>query len=249
MMLARLARMDPTLLHPVNTAARRPKRICCSSSCATVCCVPGVALISAVRFTLKSLGHPVSNPSSERFHKLVLDEVAESIGEMIANNVAAIAELTQRIKALDVSISPLAAERYPETIYLQQVGGVGPIISLYFVLKVGNPGRFQRTRDIGAFLGLCPKRDQSGETDKQLRISKCGDQYLRRLLVSAAQYILGPFGAASALREHGLRLAREGGTAKTKKRAVVAVRTKARRILLITLWKSREPYESFPPMA
>ena len=118
----------------------------------------------------------------------------ESIGEMIAHNVAAIAELTQRIKALDTSISRLAAERYPETIYLQQVSGVGPITSLYFVLKVGNPGRFQRTRDIGAFLGLCPKRDQSGETDKELRISKCGDRYLRRLLVGAAQYILGPFG-------------------------------------------------------
>ena len=85
---------------------------------------------------------------------------------MIAHNVAAIAELTERIKALDASISRLAVERYPETIYLQQVSGVGPITSLYFVLKVGNPGRFQQTRDIGAFLGLCPKRDQSGETDK-----------------------------------------------------------------------------------
>ena len=91
-------------------------------------------------------------------------------------------EVAERIKALDSSISRPAAERYPETIYLQQVSGVGPITSLYFVLKVGNPGRFQRTRDIGAFLGLCPKRDQSGETDKELRISKCGDRYLRRLL-------------------------------------------------------------------
>ena len=139
-----------------------------------------VALINAVRFTLKSLGYPVSNPSSASFHKLVLNEVPESIGEMIAHNVAAIAELTERIKALDTSISRLAAERYPETIYLQQVSGVGPITSLYFVLKVGNPGRFQRTRDIGAFLGLCPKRDQSGETDKELRISKCGDRVPRR---------------------------------------------------------------------
>jgi transposase len=141
-----------------------------------------VALINAVRFTLKSLGYPVSNPSSASFHKLVLNEVPESMREMIVHNVAAIAELTQRIKALDASISRLAAECYPETIYLQQVSGVGPITSLYFVLKVGNPGRFQRTRDIGAFLGLCPKRDQSGETDKELPISKCGDRYLRRLL-------------------------------------------------------------------
>ena len=177
----------------------------------------------------------------------MLKEVPESIGEMIAHNVAAIAELTQRIKALDTSISRVAAERYPETIYLQQVSGVGPITSLYFVLKVGTPGRFQRTRDIGAFLGLCPRRDQSGETDTELRISKCGDQYLRCLLVNAAQYILGPFGTDSALRDHGLRLAQEG-TARAKKRAVVAVARKLA-VLLLTLWKSREPYESFPTMA
>ena len=86
---------------------------------------------------MKGLGHPLNNPSSERFHKLVLSEVPESIGEVIAHNVAAIAELTQRIKALDASLGRLAAERYPETIYLQQVSGVGPITSFYFVLKVG----------------------------------------------------------------------------------------------------------------
>ena len=247
MMLARLARMDLTLLHPVKHGSQEAQQDMLQLKLRDSLVRARVALINAVRFTLKSLGYPVSNPSSERFHKLVLKEVPESIGEMIAHNVAAIAELTQRIKALDISISRLAAERYPETIYLQQVSGVGPITSLYFVLKVGNPGRFQRTRDIGAFLGLCPKRDQSGETDKELRISKCGDRYLRRLLVSAAQYILGPFGADSALREHGLRLAQEG-TARAKKRAVVAVARKLA-VLLLTLWKSREPYESFPTMA
>jgi hypothetical protein len=88
-------------------------------------------LINAVRFTLKSLGYPVSNPCCVRFHKLVLNEVPESIRDMIAHNVAAIAELTERIKALDTSISRLAAERYPETIYLQQVSRVGPITPLY----------------------------------------------------------------------------------------------------------------------
>ena len=247
MMLARLARMDPTLLHPVEHGSQEAQQDMLQLKLRDSLVRARVALINAVRFTLKSLGYPVSNPSSERFHKLVLSEVPESIGEMIAQNVAAIAELTQRIKALDVSISRLAAERYPETIHLQQVSGVGPITSLYFVLKVGTPGRFQRTRDIGAFLGLCPRRDQSGETDKELRISKCGDQYLRGLLVNAAQYILGPFGTDSALREHGLRLAQEG-TARAKKRAVVAVARKLA-VLLLTLWKSREPYESFPTMA
>jgi transposase len=78
---------------------------------------------------------------------------------------------------------------------------------------------------VGAYTGLCPRRDQSGESDPQLRISKGGDAYLRRLLVSAAQYILGPFGPQSALREYGLRLAADG-TTRAKKRAVVAVARK-----------------------
>ena len=69
---------------------------------------------------------------------------------------------------------------------------MGPITALYFVLKIEDPARFQNVRDVGAYAGLCPKRDQSGESDPQLRISKRGDAYLRRLLVSSAQYILGP---------------------------------------------------------
>ena len=185
MMLARLARMDATLLHPVKHGGQQAQQDMLQLKLRDSLVRTRVALINAMRFSLKSLGYSVSNPSSESFHK--------------------------------------------------------------FVLKVGSPERFGRTRDIGAFLGLCPKRDQSGETDKELRISKCGDRYLRRLLVGAAQYILGPFGADSALREHGLRLAQEG-TAKAKKRAVVAVARKLA-VLLLTLWKSREPYESFPTMA
>lgn len=121
---------------------------------------------------------------------------------------------------------------------------MGPITALYFVLKIEDPARFERVRDIGAFAGLCPRRDQSGESDPQLRISKRGDAYLRRLLVSAAQYIMGPFGPQSALRQYGLSLAAEG-TARAKKRAVVAVARKLA-VLLLTLWKKQSPYQPFP---
>ena len=247
MMLARIARMDPELLCPIEHCSEQAQEDMLQIKLRDSLVRSRVDMINAVRFTLKSLGYAVSNPSSERFHKQVIHEVPESIREVIAHNVAAIAELTAQIKALDAAISKLAAERYPETIYLQQVGGVGPLTALYFVLKVESPERFERTRDIGAFLGLCPKRDQSGETDKELRISKSGDRYLRRLLVSAAQYILGPFGPQSALRDYGMRLA-EAGTAKAKKRAVVAVARKLA-VLLLSLWKSRQPYEPFPAMS
>jgi transposase len=247
LVLARLGRVDRNLLSPIVHGSEEAQHDLLQIKLRDSLVRARVAVINSVRFTLKSLGYRVSNPSNERFHKVVLDEVPDSVRALIAHGVASIAELTARIKALELSIARLATEKYPQTIYLQQVSGVGPITSLYFVLKIENPQRFKRTRDIGAFVGLCPKRDQSGETDKELRISKCGDRYLRRLLVGAAQYILGPFGPESALRDYGLRLAQDA-TARAKKRAVVAVARKLA-VLLLTLWKSRQPYEPFPIMA
>ena len=94
---------------------------------------------------------------------------------------------------------------------------------------------------MAAYLGLVPKRDQSGGLDKQLRISKAGDAYLRRLLVGAAQYILGPFGPDTDLRRHGLALAERGGS-RAKKKAVVAIARKLS-VLLLALWKHERDYE------
>ncbi|MGJ8634787.1 MAG: transposase [Luteolibacter sp.] len=111
---------------------------------------------------------------------------------------------------------------------------MGTITSLTFVLTIGDPKRFARSRDVGAYLGLVPKRDQSGDTDKQLRISKAGNTYLRRLLVGAAQYVLGPFGPDCELKRHGLKLAERGGQ-RAKKKAVVAIARKLAVMMLALL--------------
>ena len=129
---------------------------------------------------------------------------------MIAPSVQALTELSGPIAVLperEISVlRPGPNIRRPS--WLQQVPGVGAIAALYFVLKIEDPKRFKNVRAVGAYTGLCPRRDQSGASDPQLRISKRGDAYLRRLLVSAAQYIfVGPFAPQSALREYGLRLA------------------------------------------
>jgi hypothetical protein len=87
---------------------------------------------------------------------------------------------------------------------------------------------------VAAYLGLVPRRDQSGETDKLMRISKAGDTYPRRLPVGAAQSILGPFGPDTALKRKGLKLAERGGP-RTKRKAVVAV-ARNLAVLLLTLW-------------
>jgi transposase len=243
-MLARIGRVDPKLLKPIRHGSADAQRELLSIKMRDALVRQRVNIISAIRFTLKSLGHRVSNPSTARFHKVVLEQVPKECVTLIEPMVEVLAEMTRRIKDLD-RIIKRAADSHPAARHLQQIIGIGPITALYFVHKIEDPGRFAKSRDIGAYLGLCPKRDQSGDCDKQLRISKAGDGYLRRLLVSAAQYILGHFGKDCALRDFGLRLSERGGP-RAKKKAVVAVARKLG-VLMLSLWKSGEDFR--PRMA
>jgi transposase len=152
-----------------------------------------------------------------------------------------IAALTRKIQRYEKRIEGLAANRYPETDLLRQVAGVGALTSLSYVLTVEDPQRFRSSRSLGAYLGLQPRRSQSGEQDPELRITKAGDRELRRLLVGSAHYILGPFGPDTDLRRWGLALAARGKK-NAKKRAVVAVARKLA-VLLHRLWVTAEVYE------
>jgi len=240
-MLARLARVDPVLLYPIQHGSAQAQHDLLGLKLRDALVRTRVNLINAIRFTLKSLGHPVRNPSSESFHKTVLADVPADCRPVIQPLLTVLVQVTEQIKGMEHDLVQRGKKAYPATQRLQQIAGVGPLTALCFVLKIGDPARFGRSRDVGAYLGLCPGRDQSGGTDKQLRISKCGDGLLRRLLVSAAHYILGPFGPPCALREHGQRLAGTG-SAREKKRAVVAVARKLA-VLLLSLWKHGTDYE------
>jgi transposase len=96
------------------------------------------------------------------------------------------------VRHYDCELEDLAQEHYPETKLLRQVQGVGTLTALTFVLTLEDPGRFEESRSVGAYLGLVPSKDQSGERDPQKRISREGDEMLRRLLVGSAHYILAP---------------------------------------------------------
>ena len=136
-----------------------------------------------------------------------------------------------------------ARKAYPETLTLREITGVGPVTALAYVLTLEDPTRFNKSRDVGPYLGLTPKRDQSGKTDKALSISKAGNTYLRRLLVGSAHYILGPFGPDCDLRRYGTRIASRGGKA-AKRKAVVAVARKLA-VLMHQLWKNKATYDPF----
>jgi hypothetical protein len=108
------------------------------------------------------------------------------------------------------------------------------------VLTLGDPARFRHSRAVGAYLGLRPRQRESGAATPQLRISKAGDAMVRKLLVGAAQYVLGPFGPDTDLRRWGPALAARGGGG-AKKRAVVATARKPA-VLLHRLWVTGAAY-------
>ena len=103
-----------------------------------------------------------------------------------------------------------------------------------YVLTLGHPETMETNRQAGAYLGLRPCQQQSGDCNPQCGITKTGNSYLRSLLVQSAQYILGRFGPDSELRCWGLKLAACGGK-RGKKRAIVAVARKLA-VLLLSMW-------------
>ncbi len=243
-MLARIARLDPQLLYPVQHGSEEAQRDLLQIKLRDNLVRQRVDIISSVRFTLKSMGRSLPSPNTQCFVKrcrTILNDSDAPLLTMIEPSLQVIDLLTKNIRELDRAIERLCDEKYPHTRRLRQVMGVGAITSLSFVLTIEDPERFRQPRDVAAYLGLVPKRDQSGGLDKQLRISKAGDAYLRRLLVGAAQYILGPFGPDTDLRRHGLALAERGG-ARAKKKAVVAIARKLS-VLLLALWKHERDYE------
>lgn len=199
------------------------------------------ALINHARGALKSLGHRPPRCTADAFHHRIRPYVPEDVREALDPLLEQIGETTARIRGYDRRVEALAEKEYPVTSLLREVNGVGPLTSLAFVLVLGDPGRFAHSRAVGPYLGLTPASQQSGDSDPQLRISKAGNPYMRRLLVSSGQYILGPFGADSALRRYGEALMLRGGK-NAKRRAVVAVARKLA-VLLHRLWTTGEVYE------
>lgn len=241
-MLARIGRMDPHLLSPIQHRGEQAQMDLELIRGREVMVSARTKMVNHVRGVVKAMGQRIPKCSTDCFHRRAREALRGSqilaAEEPILNMIEL---MTEKIHEMDKRINVMAHESYPETDRLQQVDGVGPLTSLAYVLVLEDCQRFQKSRDVGAFLGMTPRRDQSGETDKQLRISKAGNGELRRLLVGCAHYILGRFGPDCDLRRFGQRLMLRGGK-NAKRKAIVAVARKLA-VLLHRLWASGAIYD------
>jgi transposase len=245
-LLARLGRADPKLLAPLAHRTEETQADLVVVRARDALVKARTLLVNSVRGQVKSLGArlPKRNPGS--FHTLA-EELPENVREVLKLTMESIEHLNKQVRAYERCIEQLIEDKYPEAAHVSKVDGVGPITALTYVLTVEDPGRFRSSRDVGPYLGLTRRRRQSGDEDPELKISKAGDGFLRRLLVQCAHYIIGPLGKDCTLRRWGLKLIGQGGRG-ARKRAAVAVARKLA-VLLHRLWVTDQDYRPFPAQA
>lgn len=239
--LARLGRVDVALLHAIRHRSEQTQAHLAQLRARDQLVKSRTQLINHVRGAVKSVGHRLPTGSADAFAKQAAAHLPLALTEALTPLLTLIAALTTQMRTCDTQLDRLATAEYPETQRLQQITGVGPLTALAYVLLVEDPARFATSRQAAAYFGLVPKLDESSQSTPQLRITKRGDPLGRRYLVSAAQYILGPFGPPCDLRRFGEALMVRGG-ANAKKRAVVAVARKLA-VLLHALWRTTTDYE------
>ena len=159
------------------------------------------------------LGTPARKEFAARVRELVgadpvLSASAEPLLAIVAAMVGELARLTRRV--LEIARAEPVCRR------LMGVPGVGPLTALAFRATIDRPDRFRRSRDVGAHLGLTPKRYQSGETDIQGGISRCGDELARTAPHEAAHSLLVRSRKWSALRAWGVQVAKRRGMARAR---------------------------------
>jgi len=242
--LAFLYRSEPRLLYPIKHKGEESQRDLVLIKSREQLLKNRTQLINYCRSTVKGFGKRISSCSADSFHKKALVDIPKELMPMLETVLEMIETLTIKMKELLKKIDALTKRKYQkEASTLQQVNGVGPITSLAYILTIEEPNKFKNSRSVGAFLGLTPRRDQSGNSDKQLAITKAGNSYLRQLLVNCSNYIMGPFGQDCELKRYGERIASRGGK-NARKRAKIAVARKLS-VILHRLWQDKAVYDPF----
>ena len=204
-----------------------------------------VSLVNQVRGLLRPFGLVVRPNRGQSFEARVAELAAgdEILTVVTDTLVAAIADLEKRIDVLDKQVRQRGREM-AEVRRFMTTPSIGPITALAYRAVIDDPTRFAHSRDVGAYLGLTPRRYQSGEVDRDGSISKCGDGLLRHLLYEAANVLLTTVSSWSTLKAWGMKLLKKVGP----KRARAAVARKLA-VILHRMWVDGTDFRYGQPAA
>ena len=196
-------------------------------------------LENQIRGLLKNLGLRVGKAGGNVFSRRVEELVAEpSLLQEAVGSLLAVRESVRR-EIADLHRKLLSLARNDEDSRRSMtIPGIGPITALAFHSAIDDPNRFRRSRSVGAYVGLTPRRHASGEVDWSGRISKCGDRMLRTYLFEAAGVLLTRVPQWSKLKAWGHELWKRIGFKKAK----IAVARKLA-IILHRMWRDETDFQ------
>ena len=243
-MLARMALADPGLLHPVKLRGPEHQRMLNLHEMRNLLVKQRTEIIVQLRAVAKSMGFRIAKCPTESFHKLDTKVWPTEFRDIAWPMMKNLEQLAVTIKTYEKQIRELAetptfkaqVERLTEIHY------VGLYVATGFVAVTGGDmERFGKPRDVGAWLGLTPRQDQSGDIDRQCHVTKAGSALMRRLLVESAQMILRKASADTDLKVKGMRICARG--AKIAKRKAVTAVARALAVLMAAMLKKPDaPY-------
>jgi transposase len=197
------------------------------------------AIGNNIRGLLKTFGLVIARGSNGPFASRVREAIADNatLAMIVEPLLLAWQALREQIANFDRQIN-LRAKTDTAARRLMTIPGVGVVVSLAYIAVIDDPGRFKRATSVGAYLGLTPRRYQSGEVDKAGSISKCGDGLLRSYLFEAANVLLSRDARSSKLKTWGLALASRIGM----RRAKVAVARKLS-VIMHRVWRDDRDFD------
>jgi len=197
-------------------------------------------MVTRIRGIVKATGYKLPSCSATYFFRQAREHIPAHLKPACAPLLAVLEVIHEQLLEITRQAKRLVKEKYPVVEVLMTAPSVGLTTAMTFALTVETPKRIRGTRNIGAYLGMTPRKKESGDSSPQLGITKAGDTHLRRLLVLCAHHLLSR-GKDCQLKRWGLALCLRGGR-NAKKRAVVAVARKLS-VHLLAIWKSGESYD------
>ena len=208
-----------------------------------------VAMEGTVRSRLALYGRRFKWPRNSGSLKKQVVEAANALKHEEGIDLSDLLPLVDVCESLRAYLSQVdheltsAAKAHPVCKLLMEIPGVGPICALTFYSSIEDPTRFKKSTDVAAYLGLIPRRYQSGENSRTLGITKTGCKLTRTHLVTSAT-VFRRYAPDCALKTWALALQERIGSARSK----VALARKLS-ILMLTMWKTGAHFQTYPSSA
>ena len=242
LLIAKLARADRELFHPVELRDDERHEMVQIIELRAVAVAQRTQAVNSVRGLCKAHGVFIKKCDASCFHKVAAEAIPAGMAWKFKPMLRHLKEIVTTVKRYDAMLEKYARAHFKEEVdLLQTIPSVGPVTSCAFVAHISDPRRFGSARDAGAYFGLIPGQDQSGDRDAPKHLTKTGSTLMRHLLVTAANYILRESSPDTALKRHGERISARGGKVARRKAKTAVARKLA--VTMLAMLKSGKPYD------